>query len=83
VDILEQAEQTVRDLANTLEMRVGDVLDDLRHVRRTVGKRLQVRPARCTRCDFVFRKRSRLSTPSRCPRCRCEQIDGPWLRIAE
>ena len=31
-------------------------------------------PAECLACGFAFRKRDRLTTPGRCPRCRAERI---------
>jgi hypothetical protein len=35
----------------------------------------------CQSCGFTFRDRSRLETPSRCPRCKRERIDEPLFRI--
>ena len=72
---------TPRQLAEELEIRMGDLLDDLKHLSKSLKGRLQVQPARCQSCGFAFTKRSRLSTPSRCPRCRSERIDGPYLRV--
>lgn len=80
---LRGAPMTPRQLAAALDMRVRDVLADLPHVRRSLGRDLRVTPARCSRCDFTFTRRRRLSTPSRCPDCRTERIDGPWLQVRE
>ena len=81
VELLSDAEYTPRDLALALGVRIRDVLADLEHVRRSVGKRFQLRPASCERCGYVFRGRERLGTPSRCPRCKCERTAGPWLSV--
>ncbi len=62
------------------QVLVTDVIDDLEHIRRSLGKRFEIIPAVCERCDFTFSKRDRLSPPSRCPKCRSERTAGPWVQ---
>lgn len=78
---LRSGERTAKDLASMQKTRMRDVLDDLEHVRRSAGRDFVLRPAQCSRCDFIFGSRPKMSTPSRCPECRSERICGPWLSI--
>jgi predicted Zn-ribbon and HTH transcriptional regulator len=66
-----------------MEMRVSEVLDDLEHVRKSLRRRFVFRPAFCSRCSFVFERRTKLGTPSRCPKCKNERLDGPWFRVED
>ena len=53
-------------------MRRGDVEEDFRHAIRSAqaqGHRVEIIPARCKACDFVFGT-DKLSKPSRCPSCK-------------
>lgn len=80
--LLGEGPYTARDLARTLGIRLRLVLDDLEHLRRSLnGGRLVVQPAQCLSCGKVFAKRTRLSTPSRCPSCRSEHIREPLLEV--
>jgi predicted Zn-ribbon and HTH transcriptional regulator len=83
VEALTAREMSPRELSLELGLRIGDLLADLEHVARSLKKRLRVRPARCASCGFSFTKRGRLATPSRCPMCRSERIEGPYLRVSE
>jgi len=64
------------------------VVEDLDHVRRTLRsesdprRRLVVEPATCLGCGRVFRKRERLTAPSRCPDCKSESTTDPEFWIA-
>jgi len=78
---LEDAEYSIHDLAELYGLRRQEILGHLDHVQRSVKKRFKVRPAQCSGCDFVFENRTRLSTPSRCPQCKKERVQGPWIRI--
>jgi len=83
VEYLRSAPHTSRELAELCGMRVRDVIDDLEHIRRSHRRDLVIEPAKCSQCDFVFRKRDKLGTPSRCPTCRNERIRGPWLHLRQ
>ncbi len=74
---------TVKDVAAQFDLRHSLALDDLQHVRKSNREDFVIEPARCRNCGFEFRDRDRLSTPSRCPECKDERIDGPWFRIEE
>ena len=72
------------ELARQVKAPVKTVLADLEHVRRGLrpGEAWVVDAAACRSCGFVFRERSRLSTPSRCPECRSEDIADPSFAIS-
>jgi predicted Zn-ribbon and HTH transcriptional regulator len=73
------------DIARRLGAPLRLVFDDLEHVRRGLkeGERWVATTAECLACGFVFRGRERLTTPSRCPRCRSEDIRDPEFGIEE
>ena len=72
-------------LAHMLGIPERQVEEHLTHVVRTIlrdkTRRFILVPARCQDCDFVFRDRSRLTSPSRCPHCRNEAIAAPRYGI--
>lgn len=72
------------EIAELFEMKVRDVEDALDHLAKSAkaqGMKLHVEPARCQKCDFVF-KNERNKTPSRCPSCKSTWIDEPRFHIA-
>ena len=72
-------------LAHELGLTDRTLEDELKHVDRSLrarGERLVVEPARCRSCDYVFRERTHLRPPSRCPECKEEWIEAPRLSIA-
>lgn len=74
---------TLRELAAELGLGVREAADHLGHARRSLGpgERLHHDPAECLACGFSFRKRDRLTTPSRCPQCRSEGIRPARFRV--
>lgn len=82
-EFLMRRDATVKDVAAQFGLRVSEALDDLEHIRLSHATTFAVEWARCSKCEFVFEKRDKLSTPSRCPECRNERIEGPWFSIAK
>jgi transcriptional regulator len=77
--------RTAKDLSAAVGIREKDVAEHLEHLERSLrpeGLRLQVEPAECLACGFVFRERTRLTRPGACPKCRSTRIDPPAFRIA-
>jgi predicted Zn-ribbon and HTH transcriptional regulator len=72
---------TVKQLSALLGVRVADVVSDLEHIRRSLGKRLEVTPSSCTACGFTMDRGARFTAPSRCPRCRSERTSEPLLSV--
>jgi len=77
--------RSARDLAQELGLPEREIEDHLVHVARSIKhdstRRFQHDPAYCRECGFIFRGRSRLTRPSRCPRCRQESIVPPRFGI--
>jgi predicted Zn-ribbon and HTH transcriptional regulator len=74
-----------RQLAELVGVPERQVEDHLTHITKSVARdrtrRFVLEPSRCRDCGFVFRNRTRLTRPSRCPRCRSEAILPPRYGI--
>lgn len=72
-------------LAQLLGIPERQVEDHLVHVVKTITRdqrrRFILDPSSCQDCGFVFRDRTRLTRPGRCPRCRSESITAPRYGI--
>ncbi len=74
----------VREHSQALHLPEREVYDHLGHLARSLksqGMRLEVEPARCLDCGFVFRKRTKLTPPGHCPQCRRSHLQRPRYRI--
>jgi predicted Zn-ribbon and HTH transcriptional regulator len=83
IDLLSDEPRSVSSLARELGMARGDVEDDLRHALRTAraaGHAIEVIPARCKQCDFIFGE-EKLAKPGRCPACKATRLYEPMIRI--
>jgi predicted Zn-ribbon and HTH transcriptional regulator len=84
IDLLSHEPRSVSSLARELGMARGDVEDELRHALRSAraaGHDIEVIPARCKQCGFVF-SGEKLSKPGRCPACKATRLYEPMIRIA-
>ena len=74
---------SLRELSKLFGLQEREVLGHLAHIARSAHpRRLVMEPAVCNRCGFIFKKRERLSRPSRCPLCKEESITPPRYRIS-
>ena len=83
LDLLSREPRSISSLARELGTTRGDLEDDLRHAIRSAraqGHDVQVIPARCKTCGFVFGE-EKLSKPSRCPACKGGRVFEPMLRL--
>lgn len=80
---LRQGPSTLRELARELGLREVEAAEHLAHAFQSLGRgeKLGEAPAACLECGFSFRKRDRLTTPGRCPRCRSERIRPAVFRV--
>lgn len=85
VELLSKHEEmTLLELADLTNFPVKVVAQDLDSVRKTIrydNKRIEVRPAVCMNCNYVFSGRSRVSDPHKCPECHSERIAPQKFRI--
>jgi hypothetical protein len=67
------------ELSQRLALPEKEVVGHLEHLARSPGPGLKFRmqTPECKLCGFAFKKRERLTTPSRCPRCRGQSIRRP------
>jgi predicted Zn-ribbon and HTH transcriptional regulator len=83
IDLLSHEPRSVSSLARELDLTRGAVESDLRHALRSAqaaGCRVEVLPARCKTCGFVFDE-DRLTKPGRCPQCKGSRLYEPMIRI--
>ncbi len=81
-EALEREPLDLRELSKMFGLKERDVLDHLDHIARSARpKRFIIEPASCLHCGFSFRKRSRMSTPGRCPICKSQSIAPPRYQI--
>jgi predicted Zn-ribbon and HTH transcriptional regulator len=79
---IEREPLALREISQLFRVREREALDHLQHISKSAHpRRLTMEPAQCRRCGFVFKKRDRLSTPSRCPVCKSESISPPKYEI--
>lgn len=80
--------QTASAMEISADVRIPEkeVYGHLEHIRLSLlstGSLLEVTPAECKKCGFVFAKRQRLTPPGRCPVCRNESIFEPLFTIRQ
>jgi len=84
-EAIRDAALTVHEISEVVSIREREVAGHLASIERSAkhqGERLVVEPARCEPCGFVFQSREKLTTPSRCPKCKSERIHPPRFRLA-
>jgi transcriptional regulator len=83
LDVLSHEPRSASWLARELGMSRTALEDDLRHMLRSAraaGHDIEIVPARCKSCDFVFGE-DRLIKPSRCPVCKGTRLFEPLIGI--
>jgi predicted Zn-ribbon and HTH transcriptional regulator len=83
-DVLGESVLSARDISGAVGISVREVYEHLAHIQKSIGKgehHLEVTPAECKKCGFVFKKRERLKKPGKCPVCRSESIEEPLFSI--
>lgn len=85
ISLLTGTLMTANQLARVLGIPERAVEGHLAHVVKTISRdhsrRFILEPSLCVECGFMFRERTRLTRPSRCPRCRSENISAPRYGI--
>lgn len=75
--LLGEGPVSAKDISVAVHLPEKEVYPHLEHIRRSLhatGAVLEVTPAECRSCGFVFAKRDRMTSPGRCPICRDETI---------
>ena len=81
-EALERESLDLREISKLFHIKEREALDHLEHIARsTRSRRFVMEPSSCLDCGFVFKKRVRLGTPSKCPICKRSYIAPPRFRI--
>jgi hypothetical protein len=84
ISLIRNQPLSAREISGQAHMMEKDVYSHLEHIRLSIhatGEFLEITPAQCRSCGFVFSKRDRLTPPGRCPVCRHEFIFEPLFAI--
>ena len=75
--LLKERPWTPKELAEYFGAPMNEIIDDLEHVRRSTQLPAVFRfhPPACRDCGFMFKERSKMKAPSKCPKCRSESIE--------
>ena len=79
--LLSRGERSAFGLADEMMLSQAEVEAHLTHLKKTHKNKLKMRPAQCGACGYVFKKRTRLDAPGRCPSCKEERVEGPWFKL--
>lgn len=76
-ELLRQRPWTPKELADYFGAPMNEIIEDLEHVRRGTQNPFifKYQPPKCRDCGFLFKERSKMKTPSKCPKCRSESMD--------
>ncbi|MEJ2282602.1 MAG: transcriptional regulator [Desulfobacterales bacterium] len=86
IELLTQGEMDARELSREVSIREKEVYDHLTHIARSLvarGQKLEIHPARCLSCGYVFKERRRFTRPGRCPHCKNSHLQGPSYCIVK
>lgn len=82
IGLLSKEPHSAQQLANYYKVELPEILEDLEHIKFSIRPRkLEMIPAQCKSCGFLFKERSRIKKPSKCPRCKNERIMAPLFTI--
>ena len=82
--LLAEGPRTAYELSALVHLPEKEIAPHLEHLARSLrhgDARLEVDPARCLDCGFVFRDRRKPGRPSACPQCRGQHLAAPVFRI--
>jgi len=86
IDLIRDQPLSAMEISSQAHITVKEVYSHLEHIRLSIhasGGFLEVTPAECRSCGFVFVKRDRLTPPGKCPLCRHETILEPLYFIRD
>ncbi|TQV84653.1 ArsR family transcriptional regulator [Exilibacterium tricleocarpae] len=77
VNLLGGRELTIGELSKQMGKSEAELYDHLESLKKY--KSLQVIPAQCLKCGYVFESRHRVKKPGKCPQCKSTRIDPPMF----
>jgi predicted Zn-ribbon and HTH transcriptional regulator len=79
--ILENDQLTVGDVSGIIGKSEKELYDHLQHL--LVSGSLQIIPAECLKCGYVFENRKKVKKPGKCPECKRTYIKKPMFTVAK
>ena len=82
--LLEQKYYSLQEIANIFKTTLFDIRDDWKIIQKVAKEnnyKIKKKPAYCRACGFQYKERSRIKTPTKCPRCKHESIVPMKFRI--
>lgn len=82
--LLGEGPVSAKDISVAVHLPEKEVYPHLEHIRRSLhatGAVLEITPAECRSCGFVFAKRERMTPPGKCPICHNEAINDPLFSL--
>ena len=86
IELISSQQLSAMEISIQAHIPVKEVYGHLEHIRfslHATGGFLEVVPAECRSCGFVFSKRERLTPPGKCPICRSENILDPLFAVRQ
>ena len=82
-ELLKNSPMSAQQIAFYFKCTLNEIEEALMHLAKSVRPAYELRmyPAKCVHCGFVFKERSRIRKPSKCPKCKSERIDAPLFFI--
>ncbi len=80
VSLLEEQTLSVKEISGYVRVSEKEIYDHLDHIRKSGERKkhkLNIQPALCKKCGFVFKKRERIKKPGKCPLCHNQSIQEP------
>lgn len=74
-----------REISGRVGIPEKEVAGHLEHILASLkgsGRPLEIHPAVCVQCGFVFAKRTRLTRPGKCPVCKSGSIQAPLFSLS-
>lgn len=83
MDLLSNGSFTIQELSAESHMSMKELLLHLPHVQKSVRSpnKFVIEPAECLTCGYVFKNRTKLHSPGKCPKCRETHIKEPVYHI--
>ncbi len=82
--LLSEGHLSAKEISMDIGIREKDVYQHLEHIQQTLRQetcQLIVEPAICKLCGFIFKKRTRLTKPGKCPLCKGSSIEEPRFSL--
>ena len=80
IELLRNKRMSAKAISITFLIKEREVVEHLEHIQKSLkhnNEKLMTDPAMCLECSHIFRDRTKISRPFRCPKCNSERITPP------